>query len=79
MLKKIKTGVDRPLLISKLKKKFNFSKLYQKFFFSSSKPIVVYLRPFLSFLLFLEFWKQLLIYFGHKHVETGANYSYELL
>ena len=29
--------------------------------------------PFLSSLPFLKFWKKNLIYFGHKHVETGSN------
>ena len=36
------------------------------------------IRPFLFFLLLIEFWKQCFIYFGHKHVETGPNYSCEL-
>ena len=42
--------------------------------FSLSKPKVVYLRPFLSSLPFLKFLKQNLMYFRHKHVETGPNY-----
>ena len=42
------------------------------------KPKVVYLRPFLSSLSFRKFWKQNFVYFGHKHVETGPNCSYEV-
>ena len=32
MVEKIKTDVDRQLLVSKLKKMFNFSNIYRKFF-----------------------------------------------
>ena len=58
-------------------KRFNLRKIYRTFFFIF-KPKVVYLRTFLSFLPFFKFLQQRFVYFGHKHVETGPNYSYEL-
>ena len=39
-------------------------------FFLFFKPKVVYLRPLLSSLPFPKFWKQNVMNFGHKHVET---------
>ena len=74
----MKTDVDRLLLISKLENTSILAKYFRNDFFSLSKPKVVYLRPFLSFLLFLKFRKQRFIYFGQKHVETGSNCSHEL-
>ena len=65
MAEKIKTGVGRLLLVSKLKKSLILEKYCGK-------------RPFLSSLPFSKFWKQNFIYFGHKHVETGPSFSHEL-
>ena len=62
----------RLLLVSKFKKSLILAKNIRKFV-SLSKQKVVYLRPFLSSLLFPKF-----IYFGNKHVETGPNCSHEL-
>ena len=76
-LEKIKTDVDRLLLVSKLKKSSILAKYIRKFVFII-KTKVVYLHPFLSFLPFLKFRKQHFMYFGHKHVETGPNCSCEL-
>ena len=70
MLEKIETDVDRLILVSKLKKSSILAK-YIEHFFSFSKPKVVYLRPFSSFLLFLKSWKQHFVYFAHKPVETA--------
>ena len=69
MVEKIKTHVDRLLLILIMKRKFPiyFFKI-ELFLFSKLK--VVYLRLFLSSLLFPKFKKQNFMYFGHKHVET---------
>ena len=75
-LDKIKTDVDRLLLVSKLTKCSILAKYIGTFFFIVKTKSIY--RPFLSFLPFLKFWKKRFIYFGHKHVETGANYSYEL-
>ena len=41
MIDKIKSNVDRLLLVSKMEKKFNFTKYINKFF-SIPKPKVVY-------------------------------------
>ena len=46
--------------------------------FSLSKLKAVYLCPFLSSLPFLEFRKQNLMYFRHKHVEIEPSCSHEL-
>ena len=46
--------------------------------FLLSKPKVVYLRPFSSSLPFPKFWKKNLMYFGHKHVESGPSCSHKL-
>ena len=73
----MKTGVDRLFSVSKMKKSSIVGK-YIGNFFLTSKPKVVYLRPFLFSLPFPEFWKQNVMYFGSKHVETGPNCSQEL-
>ena len=78
MVDKMKTDVDWLLLVSKMKKKVQFHQIYQPIFFSLSKPKVVYLRPFLSSLLFSKLWKQNVMYFAHKHVETRPNCSREI-
>ena len=44
--------------------------------FLLSKPKVVYLRPFSSSLPFPKFRKKNLMYFGHKHVESGPSCSH---
>ena len=49
----IETGIDRLLLVSKVKKKFNFSKIYWKSYFHRQNH--KYLRPFLSSLKFPKF------------------------
>ena len=77
MVDKIKTDVDRLLLVSKMKKS-SISQNISTNFFSLLKPKVVYLRPFLSYLPFSKFWKQNFMYFGYKHVETGPNSSREI-
>ena len=77
MLERMKTDVDRLLLVSKFRKSSSLAK-YIGNFFPFSKPKVVYVRPFSSSLTFQKFWKQRFVYFGHKHLETGPNYSYEL-
>ena len=77
MVDEIKTEVDRLLLVSKLKKS-SISQNISTNFFSLSSPKVVYLRPFLSSLPFPNFWKQNFMYFAHKHVETGPNFSLEI-
>ena len=46
--------------------------------FSLSKPKVVYLRPFLSSLSFSNVWKQILMFFGRKHLETEQCFLHEL-
>ena len=69
MVEKIKTDVDRLLLILILKKNFRYI-LLKLNFFSLSKPKVVYLRPFLSSLPSPKFWKVNFMYFRHKHVKT---------
>ena len=43
-----------------------------------SKPKIVYLRPFLTSLQFAKYWKENLMYFGHKHAEIGPNRSHEV-
>ena len=70
--------VDILLLVSKLKKKFNFRKMYRTFLFSLSKPKVVYLRPFLSSLPFSKFKKQNFMYFVQQREEIGPTSSHEL-
>ena len=77
MAKKIKTDVDRLLLVSKLKKRSIIAK-YIGIFFSLSKPKVVYLRPILSSLPFPKFKKQYFMYFEHKRIETGTKCLHEL-
>ena len=76
MVDKIKTDVDRLLLVSKMKKS-PISQNITTNFFSLSKPKVAYLRPFLS-LPFTKFWKQNFVYFEHKHIETRPNFSHEI-
>ena len=39
MAEKIKTDVDRQLLISKIKKKFNFNKMYESSGFCSNSSV----------------------------------------
>ena len=73
MVEKIKTDVDRPLLVLKMKTKFRYILLKVNFFKFrnqnlSTKPI--YLLSFFPSLTFPKFWKQNFMYFGHKHVET---------
>ena len=77
MVEKIKTDVDRLLLDLKFKKSSILAK-YIGIFCSFSKPEVLYLRPFVSFLPFHKFWEQNFMYFAHNHVETGPNYSHEI-
>ena len=69
MLEKMKTDVDRLLLILTLEKTFPKYFVWLNFV-SFPKPDVVYLRPFLTSLQFPKFWKQNFMFFGHKHVET---------
>ena len=57
MLEKIEMDADRPLLVSNLKKKFNFSKIYQKFFYFTVKKKVVHLRPYSIFFAISEILK----------------------
>ena len=71
MVEKIKTDVDKLLLILKMKKNFQYI-LVKLNFISISKPKVVYLRPFLSSLPLPKLLKQDFIYFSHKHVETES-------
>ena len=78
MLDKIKTDVDRLLLILIMKKKFVDIFCEIELFFSFSISKVVYLRPFLFYLPFPKFWKQNFMYFAHKHVETRTNCSHKL-
>ena len=54
MVEKIKMNVDRLHLISKLEKSSISAKSMEKIFLLS-KPKVVYLSPFLSFLTFPKF------------------------
>ena len=61
---KIKTDVNRLLLVLTMKKNFRYI-LIKLNFFSISKPNVVYLCPFLSSLPFLKFWKLNFMYFSH--------------
>ena len=69
MVEKITTDVDRLLLVLIMEKKC--PKYFVKLnFFPFLKPNVVYLRPFLTSLQFPKFWKQNLMHFGHKHLET---------
>ena len=77
MVEKIKTDVDRLLLVSKLQKSSILAK-YIGTFVSLLKSNVVNLHPFLSSLKFLNFWKQHFMYFGHKHVEIKPIFSHEL-
>ena len=56
MAKKIKTGVDRLLLVPKLKKSSILAKNIVKFLFIDKKKLV-YLRPFLSSLPFPKLYK----------------------
>ena len=63
MAEKIEADLDKLLLVSKMKNKFNFTK-YIKKIFSLLKPKVVYLRPFLCSLPFPKFWKQNFMYFS---------------
>ena len=58
------------------RKKFNFSKIYEKNVFIVQAK-VVYLHTFLSFLPFLKFSKQNFMYFGRKHLETEPSCSHE--
>ena len=69
MVKKIKTDVDRLLLVLIIKKNLQYI-LLKLNFFSISKPKVVYLPSFLFSLIFPKFGIQNFMYFGHKHVET---------
>ena len=78
MVEKMKTDVDEVLLVPKLKKGQIQQNILENFHLFS-KPKVVYLHPFLSSLPFSKFWKPNLMYFGPKHVETGSNYSHELV
>ena len=56
-----------------MKKKNPISQNILTNFFSLLKP-----KVFLSSLPFLKFWKQNFMYFAHKRVETGPNYSHEI-
>ena len=68
MVKKIKTDIDRLLLVLIIKKN-SWYILLKLNFILILKPKVVYLRSFLSSLIFPKFGKQNFMYFGHKHVE----------
>ena len=76
-VKKIQTDLYSLYLVSKIKKS-SISQNILESFFLLSKPKVDYLRPFSSSLPFLKFWKQNLMYFGHKNVETWPNCSHKL-
>ena len=69
MVEKIKTDLDRLLLILTMKKSFP---MYSDGIelFSISKPKVVYFSPFLSTLPSQKFRNENPMYFRHKHVET---------
>ena len=68
MIEKIQLDADRLLLVLIMKKNFiDFTEIEILFIF---KPKVVYLRPLLSSLPFPNFWKQNVMDFGQKHVET---------
>ena len=61
MVEKMKTDVDRLLLVLKIETKF--SKYFVKLnFFSFSKPNAAYLRPFLASLQFLKFKKKIYVH-----------------
>ena len=77
MVETIKTDVDRPLLVSKLKRSSIFKKSIRNFLLLS-KPRLVYLDPLISSLPFFKFSKQNVMYFGVKHVETRPNFLHEL-
>ena len=69
MVEKMKTDVDRLLLILIMGKKF--PKYFVKLnFFLFLKPNLVYLHSFLASPQFSKFLKQNFMYFRHKHVET---------
>ena len=68
MVEKIKKDADRLLLVMII---INFRYILLKLdFFSILKLKLVYLRLFLSFLTFPKFWKQNVMYCGHKDIET---------
>ena len=77
MAEKIKTDVNRLLMVSKMKKSSISQNILTNFCLWSI-PKVVYLRPFLSSLPFSKFWKNFFMYCAHKHVETGPNSSHEI-
>ena len=68
MVKKMKSDVDSLILVL-IVKKCSSHILLELNFFIFFEPKVAYLHPFLSCLLLTKFWKQSLMYFGHKHVE----------
>ena len=76
MFEKIKTNVDRLLLVLKFKKSSILAK-YMRFSFIAKTKSSLSTSVFIFFT-FLKLWKQRFMYFGHKHVETGPNYSYKL-
>ena len=65
--KKDKSGFRQITFGLENEKKFNFSKINRDLFFTVKTKSIVYLRPFLSFLLFAIFQRQNFMYFGHKH------------
>ena len=70
MVKKTKTDVDRLLLVLTMKTKMSDTFFWNWTFFLISKPKVVYLHPFLSYLSFSKFCKENFMYIRHKYVET---------
>ena len=79
ILEKIKTNVDRLLLVWKLKK-FNFSEYFGNFFFiiktKSSLSTSVFIFSTISQILETTFN---ILYFGHKLLETGPNVHMNLI
>ena len=55
-------------------KKVQFEQNVSERFFSLSKPELVYLVLFSSSLSFVEFWKQIFMFFGRKRVESERSF-----
>ena len=69
MVEKIKTEVDRVLLVLNMKKNFPiyFTKIELFLNFETESSLSI---PVLPYIPFFKFWKENFIYFKHKHVET---------
>ena len=75
MVEKIKTNVHILLFFQNIKKSLIFAKSI-KGFYLLSKPKIVYLRAFFSTI--SQIPKEMVMYFGRKHVETELSCSHEL-